>query len=116
MCAHVFMLYASFSTGIGDLFSNRDGTAVMYYTNLWGVYFVLCFCKFLYDRYLQRRTTSRKRTRTRNWNWQWDDIITKENNFSITKITMKLATSKNFCTVTTVVLTLVLAIGDVCWT
>lgn len=49
--AHVFVLYASFSGGIGEIFSSRDGTAVLYYTILWGVYFVLRFCKFLYDRY-----------------------------------------------------------------
>ncbi len=49
--AHVFVLYASFSGGIGELFSGGDGTAVMYYTILWGVYFVLRFIKFLYDRY-----------------------------------------------------------------
>ena len=49
--AHVFVLYATFNGGLSGLFTGGDGTAVMYYTIIWGVYFVLRFCKFVYDRY-----------------------------------------------------------------
>lgn len=42
--------------------------------------------------------------------------MAKENSFSITKITMTPKTALTFCIVGAVVLTLVLAIGAVCWT
>lgn len=42
--------------------------------------------------------------------------MAKENSFSITRITMTPKTARNFCIIGAIVLTLVLAIGAVCWT
>lgn len=48
---HIFGLYASLNGGLTDLFSGKHGEALMCYTVLWGVYFVVRFIKMLIDRH-----------------------------------------------------------------
>ncbi|MDO5852600.1 MAG: hypothetical protein Q4Q62_00755 [Thermoplasmata archaeon] len=48
---HILGLYGNFNGGLTDIFSGKHGETLECYTVIWGVYFILRFCKFLYDRH-----------------------------------------------------------------
>ena len=48
---HIFGLYASLNGGLADLFTGKHGEALICYTVLWGVYFIVRFIKLAIDRH-----------------------------------------------------------------
>lgn len=47
---HVFGLYGTFDGGLGEVFSGRHAEAMIIYTVVFAIYFVLRFCRYLWDR------------------------------------------------------------------
>lgn len=48
---HIFGLYATIDGGFAAVFSGKHAAALECYTVLWAVYFVVRFCRYLWDRH-----------------------------------------------------------------